>query len=100
MIVFLGLLTPTPIDATCWQCGFNVWIREPECTTVPEGTVGREDCELRFTGLLQVITCFEDGTFCTGISVSGGGGQGSGDNQCVTMGPCPIQCMSCSRPVY
>jgi hypothetical protein len=97
----LGLLfwtLPRPA-AGCEICKANLFLGFVPCRSVTEDEVGSTICQDQYDPI-GGSTCEESGTFCSGITVGGGGGGaggtgGAGGNPCQTSSFCPASCFSC-----
>jgi hypothetical protein len=100
-LAILGLFfwtLPQPA-AGCEICKPNFFLGFVPCRAVAEDEVGATVCQDQYDPI-GGFTCEESGTFCTGITVSGGGGggnggSGGGSGSCQTSGFCPAFCFSC-----
>lgn len=82
-----------------WILRFHAW-----CHPVEDGQTGVTNCKDSVDPLTGVISCSEEGIFCSVVSAGGGGGGGSagggGGDACVGTYNCPAECFSCTRPAF
>jgi hypothetical protein len=103
LFTVLGILlwtVPQPA-AGCEICKYHFFFGFAPCQPVAEDEVGSTICKDQYDPI-GGFSCEESGTFCSGITVGGGGGtggsgSGGGDGgSCQTTGFCPASCFSCS----
>ncbi len=99
VVLLSGIMFGTALNAceTCDSTGilghlaYNAF-----CRAVGPDEVGSTRCELSYDPLTPSVDCFESGTFCSTIVVTGGGGDGgAGGGGCTGGGFCPASCFSC-----
>jgi hypothetical protein len=90
-------ILPQPA-VSCEICQYKFFLGF-SCHPVTQNEVGSTICQLEYSPF-GGTTCTESGNFCSGITVGGGDGSGSGGGDggtCQTSGGfCPAACFSCT----
>lgn len=104
-VVMVGLLAVGPLATSaraCEECDWTITVHlanNAYCRSVGPNEVGSTHCNLIFDPLTPSIDCYESGSFCSTITVTGGGGGtgggGTSGGGCGGSGFCPASCFSC-----
>jgi len=101
LVLLAGSLLSSPARA-CEVCDWGITVHlanNAYCRSADPNEVGSTHCTLTYDPLTPSVDCYESGSFCTTITVTGGGGGtgggGTGGGGCGGSGFCPASCFSC-----